>query len=102
MTHDPRAREVIAAELKACFPHEASGFDDEASAILTALTAAGLRVVPAEQSDEDVERVARGLCLGMFDPDERDDLGVIRWTRYADSARAAIRAFLNGAPDAPP
>ena len=82
--HDPRAREVIASQMDGA-PQAYT------NAILTALTAAGLRVVSAEPSDEDVERVARALAdeLDGRAPKHRDYL----------LARAALRAFLQGGGD---
>ena len=85
-----------------------------ADAILTALTAAGLRVVSAEPSDEDVERVARALGALFYsaysDPKIwTEDLELFRTRDAMNSggptynlfatARAAIRAFLSGGGD---
>jgi len=96
MTHDPRAREVIFQALtdrntagRALFANIAAPFAD---AILTALTAAGLRVVSAEPSDKDVERVARAISgLGEDSP--------VRSALATQWARAALRAFLGGGDD---
>jgi hypothetical protein len=99
MTHDARAREVIADSLTSIMDDE-PGWRTEAIAevLLGNLSRAGLRVVPSEPSDKDVERVARALCEEAdFD---REDW---RLPGFQRSARAAIRAFLaQGDDDAPP
>ena len=103
MTHDPRtapclkdslnhAREVLADLLLAdemadiINPDNRSDYE-KADAILTALATAGLRVVAAEPSEADVERVANAIALEYFHKD------VVEWDPVA---RAAIRAFLRG------
>jgi acyl-CoA reductase-like NAD-dependent aldehyde dehydrogenase len=90
MTHDVRAREVIA-----------NAFDDDdvegqwgvAQDILTALTAAGLRVVPAEPSEADVERVAKAIWSADT-PEPWENLSKGDRSDFLLEARAAIRAFL--------
>jgi len=78
---------------------------DEIEDILTALTAAGLRVIAAEPSDEDVERVARGIfahewkvSVAEIEAQHPHEWKSMRdyWTAHA---RAALRAFLNGGGD---
>jgi len=93
MTHDPRALELIAG---------VRDDDDDAMALayahdaLDALTAAGLRIVPVEPSDEDVERAADAIWRGY-----RENYAFILRGRGDAQilARAAIRAFLNGGGD---
>jgi hypothetical protein len=93
MTHDPKARTEISLGLFYAdgVPYERC--DEIAGSILIALTAAGLRVVPVEPTEEDVERVVRAiLYTAICDADgnvENRDFVV----------RAAIRAFLQGGGD---
>ena len=112
MTHDDRAREVpddILELMARAHDAEESAqrgepspwrndiagadpdFHDERIAAMrcavAALTRAGLRVVPAEPSDADVERVARALGVYHYGADTD-------WQYHAPQARAALRAFL--------
>jgi hypothetical protein len=63
---------------------------------------AGLRVVAAEPTEADVERVARLLCAqDDYNPDGFDGTWVLteekkNWRLYRDDAREAIAAFLQG------
>ena len=97
MTHDSRALELIAS---------VRDDDDDAMALayahdaLDALTAAGLRVVPVEPSEADVERVA--IAVGdtyLGQPSIFFMVSDALRERLRSSARAAIRAFLNGGGD---
>ncbi|NBW15570.1 MAG: hypothetical protein EBR82_47050 [Caulobacteraceae bacterium] len=113
MTHDPRAREVIALA-RVWTPHIFCGLEDNegrdlpdlqydnlppdwqqrmremASDGLHALHRAGLRVVSAEPSEADVERVARAIddTYNLLIGGDISNLNQV--------ARAAIRAFLGG------
>jgi len=88
---------------KALFPDDFDGATtaecyEDADIILTALARSGLRVVPAEPSEADVERVAvfarlaKARAYAKIDhrpitPHEEDEM-------WRTTARAAIRAFL--------
>jgi hypothetical protein len=96
MTHDERARAALTDAINEHFNAvDYDGTHPIVEDILTALTAAGLRVVPSEPSEADVERVARALC------EEADFDADTDWSLpgFQRSARAAIRAFLAGGGD---
>jgi len=130
MTHDDKAREVIALA-RVWTPHVFCGLEDNegrdlpdlqydnltpdwqqrmremASDGLHALTRAGLRVVAAEPSEADVERVAVFARLAKARAyakiDHRPITSHEEDEMWRTTARAAIAAFLaQGGGDAPP
>ena len=97
MTHDARARTEISLGLHYA-DVDADRCNGIANGILIALSSAGLRVVSAEPSEADVERVAvfarlaKARAYAKIDhrpitPHEEDEM-------WRTTARAAIAAFL--------
>jgi hypothetical protein len=107
MTHDPRARSALTDAINEHFNAvDYDGTHPIVEDILTALTAAGLRVVPVEPSEADVERATLAVINLVRSHYASPPLKYVpndqRAQEIEREVRAALRAFLQRAPDAPP
>ncbi|NBW17016.1 MAG: hypothetical protein EBR82_54475 [Caulobacteraceae bacterium] len=110
MTHDPKAREVadnlaLAVGNACCYlttePEvylELRKATGDAIDVLRGRGSSGLRVVGAEPSEADVERVARAICDSTlyegYNEEVKANRFIMQRTYWQSCARAALRAFL--------